>query len=300
MAQGWSLSSFQTNGVTITYYNSTLEQVPTVAPASLSAPSPLPVLVFLHFLLGSGAAMIPIASQLTNDFNVFLPDARGHGGCQPVVPGSFRRSWLISDVVSFIKHVSPTRKVFLLGHSMGASMAARVAKEHPDRILGLIVEEPPWRRGDGDPIDPKKRTIPAKVLDNIRALKNLSEEQFRRLDIQARNMPKFAESFMSANRRFDLDDCAATFFICDDEINEGVEDIVVPTLLQFGNPDTGSMLDPASKEKVFATWPLGRASYYPAGNHFLHVGQYESRWIEEVKQFFNQILDRDSTNASTM
>jgi N-formylmaleamate deformylase len=38
-----------------------------------------PTLIALHGLIGSGACLSPMATALEDDFEVILPDARGHG-----------------------------------------------------------------------------------------------------------------------------------------------------------------------------------------------------------------------------
>jgi len=44
-----------------------------------------PPAVLLHGLMGSGAGWTPVAQALEAEFDVIMPDARGHGGSSPGV-----------------------------------------------------------------------------------------------------------------------------------------------------------------------------------------------------------------------
>src|SRR5438477_12764063 len=84
----------------------------------------LPV-VLLHGLMGSGACWTPLARALEDEFDVVMPDARGHGGSSAPHDG-YRYDDLASDVVGLIRGLELARPV-LVGHSMGGMTAAVVA-----------------------------------------------------------------------------------------------------------------------------------------------------------------------------
>lgn len=99
-----------------------------------------PPVVLLHGLSGNGASWAPMARALETDFDVVMPDARGHGGSSAPHHG-YRYDDLASDVVGLIGGLNLSRPV-LLGHSMGGMTAAVVASRAASLLRGLILVDP--------------------------------------------------------------------------------------------------------------------------------------------------------------
>ena len=86
-----------------------------------------PPLVLLHGLTGSGACWTPLARTLESDYDVIMPDARGHGKSSAPLHGYLYRDHA-SDVIGLIEALELAAPV-LLGHSMGGMTAAVVASQ---------------------------------------------------------------------------------------------------------------------------------------------------------------------------
>jgi N-formylmaleamate deformylase len=99
-----------------------------------------PPLVLLHGLTGSGACWIPLARALEGEYDVVMPDARGHGLSSAPLDG-YRYEDYARDVVGLIDGLGLSAPV-LLGHSMGGMTAAVVASELADCIRGVILADP--------------------------------------------------------------------------------------------------------------------------------------------------------------
>lgn len=99
-----------------------------------------PPVVLLHGLMGSGACWTPLARALEGDFDVVMPDARGHGGSSAPEHG-YRYDDLASDVVGLVRGLRLSRPV-LLGHSMGGMTAAVVASRGATSLRGLVLVDP--------------------------------------------------------------------------------------------------------------------------------------------------------------
>jgi N-formylmaleamate deformylase len=99
-----------------------------------------PPVVLLHGLMGSGACWAPVARALEGEFDVVMPDARGHGDSSAPHHG-YRYDDHASDVVGLIGALELSRPV-LLGHSMGGMTAAVVAGRGAGGIRGLILVDP--------------------------------------------------------------------------------------------------------------------------------------------------------------
>ena len=99
-----------------------------------------PPLVLLHGLTGSGACWIPLARALDGEYDVVMPDARGHGNSS-TPPNGYRYEDHASDVVGLIQGLGLAAPI-LLGHSMGGMTAALVANQLATAIRGVILADP--------------------------------------------------------------------------------------------------------------------------------------------------------------
>lgn len=99
-----------------------------------------PPLVLLHGLAASGAYWIPLARALESEYDVMMPDARGHGNSSTPVNG-YRYEDHAGDVVGLIDGLGLVAPV-LLGHSMGGMTAAVVASQIATATHGVILADP--------------------------------------------------------------------------------------------------------------------------------------------------------------
>ncbi len=99
-----------------------------------------PPVLLLHGLMGSGACWTPLARALEGEFDLVMPDARGHGASSGPLHG-YRYEDFAADVVGLIHGLGLSRPV-LLGHSMGGMTAAVVASRNPKILRGLILVDP--------------------------------------------------------------------------------------------------------------------------------------------------------------
>jgi pimeloyl-ACP methyl ester carboxylesterase len=121
----WTTAVCKANGIDIHY---------------LRTGGPKPPLVLLHGLTGSGACWSPLARALEAEFDVVMPDARGHGNSSTPLNG-YRYEDHARDVVGLIQGLGLTAPV-LLGHSMGGMTAAVVASQIATAMRGVILADP--------------------------------------------------------------------------------------------------------------------------------------------------------------
>jgi pimeloyl-ACP methyl ester carboxylesterase len=81
------------------------------------------------------AAQIPLLSKA---FQLFLPDARGHGFTTWDPANGFRYDWLVDDVGAFVDALG-LETFHLLGFSMGAMTALQYAARQGERVRTLVV-----------------------------------------------------------------------------------------------------------------------------------------------------------------
>jgi N-formylmaleamate deformylase len=99
-----------------------------------------PPIILLHGLTGSGPCWTALARALEGDYDVVMPDARGHGKSSAPPDGYLYRD-LAADVIGLIETLGLSAPV-LLGHSMGGMTAAVAASEAGTAIRGVILADP--------------------------------------------------------------------------------------------------------------------------------------------------------------
>ena len=100
-----------------------------------------PVLLLLHGVTRCGADWKPLFPALKEDWTAIALDQRGHGGSPR--GNRYLVSDYVADAVRFVRDEA-AESVIIFGHSLGAMVAAAVAAELPDRVRGIILEDPPF------------------------------------------------------------------------------------------------------------------------------------------------------------
>lgn len=97
-------------------------------------------MVLLHGLGAAKEHWAPVAGALGRDHRLVALDVRGHGGSDHT--GAYSFALMAADVVDVLDQLA-LRDVVLVGHSMGAAVAYRVAVDRPDLVRRLVAEDAP-------------------------------------------------------------------------------------------------------------------------------------------------------------
>jgi 3-oxoadipate enol-lactonase len=126
--------------------------------ATATAAAAAPPVVLLHALGEQSADWAGVASALAAHWHVYAPDLRGHGASD--WPGRYTMAAVAADVAGLFDALG-LRSAIVVGHSMGGAAAYQFAAGRPDRVSGLVLEDPapPW------PLPPRTLTRPAGPLD---------------------------------------------------------------------------------------------------------------------------------------
>ncbi|MBV9580005.1 MAG: alpha/beta hydrolase [Chloroflexi bacterium] len=125
-----------------------------------------PALVLSHGATDNGLCWTRVARVLEADYDVVMPDARGHG--QSSAPDSgYSSADHAADLAGLIRALGLQRPA-LGGHSMGAGTTLRLIADEPDLASCAVLEDPGLRlpnaaplRGQADP----RTSIRQVVLD---------------------------------------------------------------------------------------------------------------------------------------
>lgn len=121
----WITNNCEANGINIHYHRTGGDKPP---------------VVLLHGLTTNGACWTPLARALEEDYDVVMPDARGHGNSSAPEQG-YCYDNLAADVVGLIKSLELVKPV-LIGHSMGGMTGSLLASKNPKLLRGLILADP--------------------------------------------------------------------------------------------------------------------------------------------------------------
>src|SRR5262245_52251433 len=111
----WQSNYLQANGLQLHYMRSGGDK---------------PALVLVHGFTDDGVYWLPVAEHFTQDYDVIMPDARGHGYSDAPEKGYTPREQA-QDLKGIIDGLG-LQKPLVLGHSMGAITAMTLAGLYPD------------------------------------------------------------------------------------------------------------------------------------------------------------------------
>lgn len=141
----WSEGIVEANGLTVHYHRTGLG-------------TDKPSLVLLHGFTDNGLCWSRVASDLQDEYDVIMPDARGHGrSVGPVTDMAVQH--LAEDAAAFIRALGLQRP-YLFGHSMGAVTALALAANHPPLVRAAVLEDPPF-------IDPASSQLTAEEAQQL-------------------------------------------------------------------------------------------------------------------------------------
>jgi N-formylmaleamate deformylase len=100
-----------------------------------------PVVVLNHGAGDDGLCFMRVARELEVDYDLILPDARGHGRSGSG-KGDYSTEARVEDLARLIRALNLDQPV-VGGHSMGADTAMSLAATHPELVRGVFLEDPP-------------------------------------------------------------------------------------------------------------------------------------------------------------
>ncbi len=136
-----------------------------------------PPLVLSHGATDNGLCWTRVARELESDYDVILPDARGHGLSDAPASG-YSSGDRAADLVAFIDALGVQRPA-VGGHSMGAATTLRFIADYPDVASCAVLEDPSFRLGESpapastlgpeNPRDAMRRAVEAAKADGLEA-----------------------------------------------------------------------------------------------------------------------------------
>ena len=97
-----------------------------------------PPLLLLHGFNEYGLSWLHVAKELEGDYDILMPDTRGHGYSDGIASG-FSSQVLVEDVAGLIRELKLDRPR-IIGMSQGGSTVLRLAVKYPELVHSFIIE----------------------------------------------------------------------------------------------------------------------------------------------------------------
>ncbi len=262
----WIARSCEANGINIHY---------------LRTGGDKPPVVLLHGLMTNGACWTPLARALEKDYDIIMPDARGHGSSS--APGKgYDYDNLAIDVLSFIEALGLVNPV-LIGHSMGGMTAAVAANRNPKRLRGLVLADPTF-------LTPQRQreVHESDVVTQHRRILNQSKESFM-AEIRIRHKHRsgeFIELFAQARFQTSLHAFEVLTPPNPDYV-QLIKTLAIPSLLVIG--DVGAVVSPEVASELSRLNQRLKVVQIAEAGHGVPYDQPE-RFSTHVKAFLRSLI----------
>jgi pimeloyl-ACP methyl ester carboxylesterase len=260
----WSTATCKANGINIHYTRTGGNKPP---------------LMLLHGLMTNGLCWTGLARALEKEYDVIMPDARGHG--KSSVPDYGYRYEDHADDVADLINTLGLPPLVLLGHSMGGMTAAVLASRKPNLLRGLILADPTFlspklqREVRNSDVADQHRKVLKMPLDEV-----LAEARARHSNRSLETLELFARARLQTSM--------AAFDVLtppNPDYKQLVSKIDIPSLLLFG--DKG-VVSSAVAEELQRLNPRFQAEQIREAGHALHLDQPD-RFVAIVRTFLRSI-----------
>ena len=246
------------NGLKINYYRTGGEKPP---------------VVLLHGLGDYGLSWTRFPLFLEPSYDVVMVDLRGHGMSEKPERG-YQAEEMADDIFWVIRTLN-LHKPVIIGHSMGASIAAVFAKQNPNYISGVVLEDPPWRVLDETDqtmlLEQAARDFNKRISD----LKTKKLEEIMAIGLEENPSWDSVEFKQWAKGKQMVSPHAANWFHTPQTPwQEVVSAIKVPGLLISSEIERGAIVTPQVAQIVSQLWKSGEAVNLPGAGHNIHREQY--------------------------
>jgi pimeloyl-ACP methyl ester carboxylesterase len=260
----WKTAVCETNGINIHYTRTGGNKPP---------------LILLHGLMTNGLCWTGLAQALEKEYDVIMPDARGHGNSS-IPDFGYRYEDHANDVAGLINALKLPPPI-LLGHSMGGMTAAVVASRKPNLLRGLVLADPTF-------LSPKvqREVRDSDVADQHRRMLNMSLDEVL-TDARKRHPNRSVET-LELLARARLQTSMAAFDVLtppNPDYKMLVSEIDVPSLIVFS--DKG-VLSPVVAKELQRLNPRLQAEQIQQAGHSVHLDQPE-RFAAVVGAFIGSI-----------
>jgi N-formylmaleamate deformylase len=275
----WSDGYVTANGIKIHYYRTGGDK---------------PQVVINHGAGDDGLCWTRVAKELEKEYDVILPDARGHGKSAPG-KGDYSTKQRVADLLGLIQALKLNSPV-VGGHSMGADTAMHLAAEYPRMLRGVFLEDPPIIL-PGEKLGSAEQNMKAEDIGKMMAkfmryFKLLPK--FVGIRLARKASPTYPDDeikpWLNSKKRMSFDflnsmtsmemDLSAPFEI--------FRKITVPVLLFIGDREKMSIVSTEAAQKAVEANPKVQVVHLEGASHDIRRTRFDG-YMPALKKFLDDI-----------
>lgn len=226
--------------------------------------------MLLHGSTDSWRSFEAVLPLLPPSWHVIVPSQRGHGRSD-APPGDYGTRAFAADAAALAQGLGLPPLV-VVGHSMGAANAMRLAIDRPERVRGLVAiaafahfaDKPDlvaFHRGE---IVPLTDPVPYELA-----------QQFQRSTVAGAVAPGWMHAMVAESLQLPAQVWRAMFAgLLQDDFSAELHRVRVPTLLAWGDRD--AYVPRSDQDWLLGALPDAHLSLYPGVGHALHWEQPEA------------------------
>jgi N-formylmaleamate deformylase len=245
-----------------------------------------PPLVLLHGLTDNGLYWSTLTKALERDYDVVMPDARGHG-LSDHVDTTAQRSWQdgAEDAAALMTQLG-IKNAIVIGHSMGAATAVVLAARYPELTRLVVLEDPPLFSLNQGSEDDGKPLVDFNNWERHVAKLQVGSRQ-ERIAAARSEHPTWAkielERCADTKEQFDL----RTFRVIARPMIDWpdvISKIQCPVLLVTGDPKLGAIITPEVAQTLMSATRKGQLVNISDAGHSVRLDQPEV-YLKAVREF---------------
>jgi N-formylmaleamate deformylase len=272
MLPHWTQNDLTVNGARLHYYR--------------TGDGSKPPLVLAHGFSDDGLCWQPTAADLEAEYDLILPDARGHGLSERVRAGE--PVDMASDLAGVIQGLGLERPI-VGGHSMGAMVVFGLGVRYPELVRALILEDPGWwlpEQAEMRPIDRHEEHPMAGFVRSITS--HTLEELMDQCRIEHPTWPEIVvQTWCGAKKRLDPNILSILRFEGSDW-QEALKAIACPILVFAADPEKGGLITPAVAARVKELNSRVDVVTIPGVGHHIRFGNYMA-YMQAFRSFLSRI-----------
>ena len=234
-----------------------------------------PPVVLCHGSTDAGLCWTPVARALEADYDVVMPDARGHGLSEAPDSG-YDHATRAADLAGFVEALKLDRPV-VGGHSMGASQTLSFAAAYPGMLRAAVLEDGGIRMPDWNP---PNRGAPDAAL----RLKDKCRDEL--IAFARERHPTWAEEELGpwADAKLRVSPRHVNAPRSQLDFRELLPKVTVPILLITADPERGGGVTPQAAEEARRIHPETTVVRLSPAGHYVRREQVPG-FLDAVRSF---------------
>jgi N-formylmaleamate deformylase len=276
---GWSDGYVTANNIKIHYYRTGGNKPP---------------VVINHGAGDDGLCFTHMAKELEQDYDMIMPDARGHGKSSSGHK-DYSSQQRVEDLAGLIRALGLDHPV-VGGHSLGADTSMNLAASYPQLVRGIFLEDPPIIL-PGETFGDGKQSIRGedigKMMAKFMRMFKLAPK-FIAVPMARKASPTYPEDeiqpWVDAKKRlsFDFLGSMASMHVTIEDPFEVFKKITVPTLLIIGDREKMSIVSQEAAQQAAELNDQVRVVHLAGASHDIRRTRSDG-YLAALKQFLGEM-----------